>query len=166
MIEKRKHSRVSLHIEVGLGQEGIFTNSRRALVDLSEEGALIETTEGFSGGSVFSIRFSLPGARNLISCTACVRNQRNTGLGVQFLDISPDDREKVIALVSDEREGAGSPSDRWPIPPGPETFHAHPPWDPRRLLLRGLDHQELADIVHGDEAGQPAAVGDGQRVAA
>ena len=113
MIEQRKHSRVSLHTEVWLGQEGIFTNTRRTLLDLSEEGALIETTEGFSVGSVFSIRFSLPGARDLVSCTACVRNQRDAGLGVQFLDISPDDRQKVIAFVSDESERAvGSPTAR------------------------------------------------------
>ena len=108
MDEKRKHPRVSLHTEIWLGQDGIFTKTRRVLRDLSEGGALIETAEGFSIGSILSLRFELPGARNPISCAVSVRNVRNegAGLGVQFLDLSQDDRRLVTAFVSDGGQGS------------------------------------------------------------
>ncbi len=102
MNEKRISPRVSLHTEIWLGQDGIFTKTRRTLRDLSEGGAFIETAEGFPIGSVLSLRFDLPGVRDLISCAVSVRNVRSdgTGLGVQFLDLSPDDRRLVTAFVS------------------------------------------------------------------
>lgn len=103
MNEKRTHQRVSLRTEIWLGQDGIFTKTRRTLRDLSEGGAFIETGEGFPVGSVLSLRFMLPGARDLISCAVSVRNVRSdgAGLGVQFLDLSPDDRRLVCAFVGD-----------------------------------------------------------------
>ncbi len=102
MHEKRTHPRTALHTEIWLGQDGIFTKARRTLRDLSEGGAFIETAEGFPLGSVLSLRFMLPGVRDLISCAVTVRNVRNggAGLGVQFLDISPNDRRLVSAFVS------------------------------------------------------------------
>ena len=102
MQEKRIHPRAALHAEIWLGQDGIFTRAPGSLRDLSEGGALIETADGFSVGSVLSLRFALPGARDLISCTAEVRNLRDSGaaLGVQFLDLSQDDRRLVSAFVS------------------------------------------------------------------
>ena len=103
MSDKREYPRVSLHTEIWLGQDGIFTKTRGTLRELSEGGAFIETAEGFPVGSILSLRFMLPGVRDLISCAVSVRNVRNagTGLGVQFLDISQDDRRLVGAFVSD-----------------------------------------------------------------
>ncbi len=102
MNEKRTSPRVSLQTEIWHGQDGIFTKARRTLRDLSEGGAFIETAEGFPIGSVLSLRFMLPGIRDLISGAVSVRNVRNdgAGLGVQFLDLSPDDRRLVTAFVS------------------------------------------------------------------
>lgn len=111
MIEKRTHPRVALRTEIWLGQDGIFTKSQRTLRDLSEGGAFIETNEGFPIGSVLSLRFMLPGALALISCAVSVRNSRNgEGLGVQFLDISQNDRVLVGAFVNNTGSGAfGAP---------------------------------------------------------
>lgn len=69
---------------------------------------MIETPEGFQIGSVLSLRFTLPGSAHLISCAATVRNLRDggTGLGVQFLDISQDDRRLVGAFVSQGNQGS------------------------------------------------------------
>ena len=114
MNEKRTHPRVSLHTEIWLGQDGIFTKARRVLRDLSEGGAFIETAEGFPIGSVLSLRFDLPGASNPISCAVSVRNVRNggAGFGVQFLDLSPDDRRLVSTFVG--HGGHGSSGDPEP----------------------------------------------------
>ncbi len=108
MNEKRTSPRVSLHTEIWLGQDGIFTKTRRTLRDLSEGGAFIETADGSPIGGVLSLRFMLPGVRDLISCAVAVRNVRNdgAGLGVQFLDISRDDRRLVGAFVSDGGPGS------------------------------------------------------------
>ena len=101
MNEKRVYPRVSLHTEIWLGQDGIFTRTQRLLRDLSEGGAYIETAEQFSVGSVLSLRFMLPGAATMISCAVFVRNVRDggRGLGVEFLDLSQDDRQLVGAFV-------------------------------------------------------------------
>ncbi len=108
MNEERRHPRVSLHTEVWLGQDGIFTKTEQTIRVLSEGGAFIETTQGFSVGSVLSLRFRLPGGHHLISCAVSVRNVRNggVGLGVQFLDMSQDDRHLVGAFVSDGGPGS------------------------------------------------------------
>ena len=103
MDERRKYPRTALHTEIWLGQDGIFTRAPGTLRDLSEGGALIKTADGFSIGSVLSLRFTLPGTRDLISCSAEVRNLQDDGaaLGVQFLDLSQDDHRLVRAFVSD-----------------------------------------------------------------
>ncbi len=108
MNEERRHPRVSLHTEVWLGQDGIFTRAQGTFPDLSEGGAFVETADGFPIGSVLSLRFMLPGVRDLISCAVSVRNVRNdgAGLGVQFLDMSQDDRHLVGAFVSDGGPGS------------------------------------------------------------
>ena len=83
---------------------------------MSEGGAFIETAEGFPIGSVLSLRFMLPGARDLISCAVSVRNVRNdsAGLGVQFLDLSPDDRRLVCAFAGDGGQGSSGAPDAAP----------------------------------------------------
>ena len=108
MNEKRTHPRAALHTEIWLGQDGIFTRGPGNLGDLSEGGAFIETADGSPIGGVLSLRFMLPGVRDLISCAVSVRNVRNdgAGLGVQFLDISQDDRRLVGAFVSDGGPGS------------------------------------------------------------
>ena len=108
MNEKRTHPRAALHAEIWLGQDGIFTRGPGNLVDLSEGGAFIETADGSPIGGVLSLRFMLPGVRDLVSCAVSVRNVRNesAGLGVQFLDISQDDRRLVRAFVSDRGRGS------------------------------------------------------------
>lgn len=105
MNEKRNYPRVSIQTEIWLGQDGIFTRTQRMLRDLSEGGAYIETSEQFPVGSVLSLRFMLPGEGTMISCAVFVRNVRDggSGLGVEFLDLSQDDRQLVGTFVSGGR---------------------------------------------------------------
>ncbi|MBM3802174.1 MAG: hypothetical protein FJW26_07660 [Acidimicrobiia bacterium] len=103
MMEKRKHVRISLETEIWLGQDGIFTRTTERLRDLSEGGAFIESREVFAVGSVLSLRFKLPGARELISCSVCVRNLRGRGgMGVEFLDVSSQDRSRIKLVVEEQ----------------------------------------------------------------
>ena len=96
MAEKRRHVRASLQTEVWLGQDGIFTHTSETLRDLSESGAFIEASQGFALGSIIYLRFRLPYSEQLVSCSVIVRNIRqNGGFGVEFLDISPYDRQQI-----------------------------------------------------------------------
>ena len=99
-MELRRHPRTELHTEIWLGQDGIFTRTPEILRDLSEGGAFVETSQRFSTGSVLHLRFKLPGAGSLISCTVRVRHVRSAdGLGLEFLDLSPEDRNRVGVFV-------------------------------------------------------------------
>ena len=103
MDEKRKFPRVPVETEIWLGQDGIFTRSPERFRDLSEGGAFIETGQRFAVGSILSFRFTLPGARQPISCSVCVRSLRGgSGLGVEFLDISPEDRQQLKAFIQSQ----------------------------------------------------------------
>jgi hypothetical protein len=89
----RQHSRLSVATELWIGQDGIFTRADEKLADLSVGGAFIETSQQYSIGCVLSLRFRMPDASRFLTCTAIVRNSLDgLGFGVQFLDLSPDDR--------------------------------------------------------------------------
>ena len=115
MYEKRPYPRAPLHTEILLGQNGIFTRARQAFqADVSEGDAFVETADGIPVGSVLSIGSRLPGAIHSISCAASVRNLRNGGAGVQFLDLSQDGRHLGGVFVSDggtEFPGFGAPAE-------------------------------------------------------
>ena len=101
-MELRRHNRAAMKTEVWLGQDGIFTRTPETPSDLSEGGAFVETSQGFSLGSILNLRLKLPGPPQVISCTATVRNQRGLrGLGLQFLDLSAEGRQAVNAFVSE-----------------------------------------------------------------
>ena len=100
MKENRVHRRVSIHTEVWRDEDGIFTRGNEQLADLSVGGAFIQGA-GTTTGSILSLRFKLPGSNDLISCTAIARHTRGGGLGVEFLDLSPDNVERLTAFVDE-----------------------------------------------------------------
>jgi hypothetical protein len=46
-----------------------------------------------------SLRFKLPGGTEFITVTAIVRHTQTGGLGVEFLDLSPDNLGRLRAFV-------------------------------------------------------------------
>jgi|GEM_PF-1189357 len=100
---RRQHTRLSLTTEVWLGQDGIFTRTNERLSDLSVGGAFIESYSGYAVGSIFSLRFKLAKATSFITCTSIVRNTRGgRGLGVEFLDLSPEDRQRIKSFIEQQ----------------------------------------------------------------
>src|SRR4051794_2260282 len=96
----RKHPRASLRTELWIGQDGIFTRTDEFLKDLSVGGACVATHQVFDVGEILNLRFKMPAVKNMVTCTAIIRNvQHGSGLGVQFLDLSSDSRRYVQEFV-------------------------------------------------------------------
>ena len=100
MEENRVHRRVSIHTEVWRGEDGIFTRGNERLGDLSVGGAFIQGA-GTTIGGILSLRFRLPDGDDFITCTAIARHTRGGGLGVEFLDLSPDNLNRLAAYVDE-----------------------------------------------------------------
>ena len=67
---------------------------------LEAGGACLELDEPFSTGSLLNLSFTLPQTEDAIGCRAIVRSAvEGKGVGVEFLDISPQERERVSACV-------------------------------------------------------------------
>ena len=99
-MEQRQYRRATIRTETWIGQDGIFTRTAETLRDLGEGGAFVETPQRFPLGAILSLRFKLPGVHRLIAGTVAVRNFRGgNGLGVEFLDLSPSDREDLRSFV-------------------------------------------------------------------
>jgi len=96
MTEQRRHRRIGYGKEVWIGQDGIFSRTNERVTDISLGGVFIETAQSFSKGTILSIRFKVGNATGFISCAAIVRNSRPaTGMGVEFLDLSPEARNQL-----------------------------------------------------------------------
>ena len=98
--DARRSPRVSFTTEVWLGQDGIFTRTHERFGVLSTHGAFLELSDGYTVDSVLNLKFALPGDDELIMCTALVRSSRlGGGIGVEFLDLSPESRTRIAAFV-------------------------------------------------------------------
>ena len=96
--DRRQYTRVSLETEVWLGQDGVFARTTERLSNLSLGGAFIETRSGSKVDEIFSLRFALQS--DFITSTVVVRNvQLGVGMGVAFLDVSPESRDKLEAFL-------------------------------------------------------------------
>ena len=96
--ERRKHPRTSFFTEVWFGQDAVFTHSHAQLSNVSIGGAFIQTPQLYAVGTVFNLRFAF--RSNFITATAIVRNARlGEGIGVEFLDLSPENNELLSAFI-------------------------------------------------------------------
>jgi len=99
--ERRIHQRFSVDLEVnGTSKHNFFTGFCR---DLSEGGIFLATYDLRPIGDLVDLRFTLPGGHE-IRTTGVVRWQRTSsggdqewsGMGVEFLALSPEDRAAIL----------------------------------------------------------------------
>jgi hypothetical protein len=101
--EMRRQPRVAHFEEIWIGQDGIFSRTGGHIRNISTSGVFIETEQSFGGGSVVNLRFSLGESKELVNCSAIVRNvQPGLGLGVEFLDLSSGSRNRIAAFVAEQ----------------------------------------------------------------
>jgi c-di-GMP-binding flagellar brake protein YcgR len=102
--ERRKYPRLAFDSEVWLGQDGLFTRTTERLSNVSIGGALIETEQGFPEGAIVGLRFALGSIS--INSTVIVRNvYPGQGIGVEFLDISPEDHNRLQVFIEERVRG-------------------------------------------------------------
>ena len=98
--EKRRHPRVNLDTEVWIGQDGIFALLNQRLENLSVSGAFIHIRDRYAIGSVMNVKFRLPDDPAFIMSTVVVRNNLAChGLGMEFLDLSSQAKERIHSFV-------------------------------------------------------------------
>ncbi len=106
--ERRRNVRVtvSLTVEVRDARGFSFHSTR----DLSSSGCFFDRAIPHAVGSRVALSFSLPGEARSIRCEGEVVNVPDTrgyGMGVRFLDLSPNDAQRIEAFARQLLEGGG-----------------------------------------------------------
>ena len=100
----RRFPRIRLSFETGLKSE-VWQGDRKhgpaVITVLGAGGAFLDVNEYFDLGSTLGLCFTLPGSQARIVCGAVVRDQvlGPTGLGVEFVSLTPDDRQRLTDTV-------------------------------------------------------------------
>lgn len=101
MQERRTYPRVGFDTEVWLGQDGVFARTTERISNLSLGGAFLELRAAYAVGSILSLQFAISSA--FVMSTVIVRNVRpGHGIGVEFLDLSPECRGRLEAFLTGE----------------------------------------------------------------
>jgi uncharacterized protein (TIGR02266 family) len=97
MGNKRQFHRVRLATQVHCDDSMMLAFSQ----DVSLGGMFIETREPYAVGSRISLRFNLEPEGPAVVATGVVTYRvENLGMGVQFVDMSPEDRQRIHAYVA------------------------------------------------------------------
>lgn len=104
--DRREHERVLVNLEVDY--RGADTFLFAYITDLSAMGIFIQTTTPEPPGTPLNLRFRPPGGPQLDVEGRVIwvnpprpgrDDSRNPGMGVQFTDLTPQQREQVMQLV-------------------------------------------------------------------
>jgi type IV pilus assembly protein PilZ len=102
--ERRVHERVAMCLEVDYRCDDTFLFAY--ITDMSAMGIFIQTTTPRSPGTLLNLRFRTPdGARLDVDGRVIWVNQPhvagsiNPGMGVQFVDLIPAQRDQILSLV-------------------------------------------------------------------
>ena len=93
--ERRQFPRVRLATQVECKDTVMLTFSR----DVSEGGMFIESTSPLPTGSILTLRFNLDDRTSIVAKAVVSYQVKKFGMGVQFLDLAPDDRKCVADYV-------------------------------------------------------------------
>ena len=95
--EKRREQPVpvELWIEAARGDEVYYQRAS----NLSVGGAFFAQTVPLPLGTRVSLKFSLPGETQEITCAGEIVAAQDLGMGVHFLDLAPQDRDRLALLV-------------------------------------------------------------------
>jgi len=84
-------------------------------VNASPSGILLELDAGLAIGTVCEVRFNLPGESEPVRARGVVRRRAReaglvqTGFGIEFATLGPDDRGRLHRFFGESRESGGTP---------------------------------------------------------
>ena len=105
---RRRYSRteVNIVVEFVVLHASTPTMDQGLLRVLGGGGVFVEVDQNDPLGTVVRLRFRLPGEDEDVRCHACVcYSVEGQGLGLEFLDISPRDRGRLMVFVDRETSG-------------------------------------------------------------
>jgi type IV pilus assembly protein PilZ len=103
---RRQHDRIDVSWDVDCETEDTFLYA--SIRNVSELGIFVLTREPLDIGTRVMLRFSPPGSDEPFDLQGTVQwvnpvrvlsDNRNPGMGILFVDITPDDRERLVATV-------------------------------------------------------------------
>jgi uncharacterized protein (TIGR02266 family) len=93
--DRRKHPRVRLATQVECEAAMILTFSR----DVSAGGMFVETNTPLPTGTILTLRFNLDYETSVVAKAVVTYRIRKFGMGVHFLDLTAEDRERIEKYV-------------------------------------------------------------------
>ena len=105
--EKRREARATIRARVDFEIESEDTFVYEYMTNLSKAGIFLATRDPLPVGTVTRLRFTLPGEAEIAvrGRVAWINPYRpggdnpNPGMGVEFLDLSEDHKEKIVRIV-------------------------------------------------------------------
>jgi type IV pilus assembly protein PilZ len=103
---RRQHDRIDVSWDVDCETEDTFLYA--SIKNVSELGIFVLTREPLEVGTRVMLRFSPPGSDAPFDLQGTVQwvnpvrvlsDNRNPGMGILFVDITPDERERLVATV-------------------------------------------------------------------
>lgn len=100
-VEKRKHSRHSLQLDVEFAAKGSETRTQARLRDLSLGGVFVETRETLPFRAEVTVYMRLPGVSFELVLGGVVRWTRADGMGVQFSPMGARETHAITEALRD-----------------------------------------------------------------
>lgn len=94
--ERRQFPRVRLATQVECQDTVMLTFSR----DVSHGGMFVESPSPLPTGSILNLRFNLDDQSSIVAKAVVTYQVKKFGMGVQFLDLTPENRKSVDAYVA------------------------------------------------------------------
>jgi type IV pilus assembly protein PilZ len=102
--ERREHERVTVCLEVDYRCDDTFLFAY--ITDMSAMGIFIQTTTPKPPGTLLNLRFRTPDGKRLDVDGRVIwvnhphgKDSINPGMGVQFVDLTPGQRDQILGLV-------------------------------------------------------------------
>ena len=95
--DKRRQRRIPVEIWIEVEGDGGLYFQRAS--NLSVGGAYFDHTFPLPMGTRVELRFSLPGDDHQIECAAEIVNAKDLGMGVRFVDLKPEDLQRIEGLI-------------------------------------------------------------------
>jgi type IV pilus assembly protein PilZ len=103
---RRQHDRIDVSWDVDCETEDTFLYA--SIRNVSELGIFVLTREPLEVGTNLMLRFAAPGSEDAFDLKGTVQwvnpvrvlsDNRNPGMGILFVDITAEDRERLVAMV-------------------------------------------------------------------